>query len=53
MLGRYTSSTPMSWFMDIQEVIRKHVGEHIKEPFVKALMTIQPGVACRFKVSIR
>ncbi|CAE7839667.1 unnamed protein product [Symbiodinium microadriaticum] len=52
-LWEYTSSTPMSWFMDIQEVIRKHVGEHIKEPFVKALMTIQPGVACRFKVSIR
>ncbi|CAE7290590.1 unnamed protein product [Symbiodinium pilosum] len=34
-LWEYTSSTPMSWFMDIQEVIRKHVGEHIKEPFVK------------------
>ncbi|CAE7203125.1 unnamed protein product [Symbiodinium natans] len=34
-LWEYTSSTPMSWFMDIQEVIRKHVSEHIKEPFVK------------------
>ena len=31
----------MSWFMDIQEVIRKHVSEHIKEPFVKARMPIQ------------
>lgn len=25
----------MSWFIEIQDVIRKHASEHIKEPFVK------------------
>lgn len=34
-LWEYTASTPMSWFIEIQDVIRKHVAEHIKEPFVK------------------
>mmetsp|Transcript_73480 Transcript_73480/g.172103 ORF Transcript_73480/g.172103 Transcript_73480/m.172103 type:complete len:532 (+) Transcript_73480:23-1618(+) len=34
-LWEYTPSTPMSWFIEIQDVIRKHVSEHIKEPFVK------------------
>lgn len=34
-LWEYTASTPMSWFMEIQDVIRKHASEHIKEPFVK------------------
>ena len=37
----------MSWFMDIQEVIRKHVGEHIKEPFVKVLMSFKFLILCR------
>ena len=36
LCARYTASTPMSWFIEIQDVIRKHVSEHIKEPFVKA-----------------
>ena len=35
LFSRYTASTPMSWFMEIQDVIRKHASEHIKEPFVK------------------
>jgi len=34
-LWEYTASTPMSWFIEIQDVIRKHASEHIKEPFVK------------------
>lgn len=36
-LWEYEPSTAMTWFMEIQEVIRKHVAEHIKDPFVKAV----------------
>eukprot|EP00931_Biecheleriopsis_adriatica_P101735 TRINITY_DN76816_c0_g1_i1.p1 TRINITY_DN76816_c0_g1~~TRINITY_DN76816_c0_g1_i1.p1 ORF type:complete len:570 (-),score=204.03 TRINITY_DN76816_c0_g1_i1:25-1674(-) len=34
-LWEYKSSTPMSWFGEVQDAIRKHAAEHIKEPFVK------------------
>ena len=41
----------MSWFIDIQEVIRKHVAEHVKEPFVKASHRKSPSrkpIECRW-----
>ena len=35
-LWEYDGQKPMTWFIEMQEVIRKHVAEHIKDPFVKA-----------------
>jgi len=34
-LWEYDPSLPMSWFMQMQEAIRQHAGEHISNPFVK------------------
>lgn len=34
-LWDYDPNLPLSWFMEIQEVIRKHAAEHIESPFVK------------------
>mmetsp|Transcript_19704 Transcript_19704/g.34968 ORF Transcript_19704/g.34968 Transcript_19704/m.34968 type:complete len:549 (+) Transcript_19704:89-1735(+) len=34
-LWEYNPTTPMSWFFQVQDAIRDHAAEHIKEPFVK------------------
>lgn len=34
-LWEYDPKLPMSWFIQMQEVIRQHASEHIQSPFVK------------------